>query len=481
MLPPTIAMDNTCLPVSRRRVLKQAGVYSSLGGVAMVAGCLGNEGQQDTTTTTAAGDGSDADSSEWPDLSGEEVHVLTDENSDPMKNYFNGLAESFESATGATLEIEFLSGGTNVEQRASQLIQAGNPPEIAHVGVSSSTSLVHQGSVRQLNDPLSTWMDKYGEPATNSRLRFEDDDYLIPLVGSSGTLWYREDVYDQHPETWEDLLNQAEKHDGSQGVTGTYVPASSSFFCSGLYALYFGYSNNATVCKKNDNGEIYIAMDEGSNKTRWVETLDYLKKLHQYSPSATDAGCGSLVEAVAGGKSASVVYGGARPKVNAEQNNMDFAGDIRSAKQPKKRSHKSSGIFEGFVSFEGSNVKGGNTFLNFLSDIQRLVDFYLITPVHLGPLWEGVTSSDLYKEGLEKLPDAWKKPDDYETPFHQLDNNLVVLSTEVSGGNPWAGAIGGSGEIGDLVYETLIQEVDVESAIDKRAANLRDVLKEARG
>jgi len=393
-----------------------------------------------------------------------------------MQQFFDNVAKDFESATGATVDMEFGQQGTSVEQRLAQLLQADDPPELFTTSVSQGTQLVYQRDIlRPVNSVLEDIVSEYSEPITGARLTRGEDDYLIPWTASGDALWYRADIFDKAPETWEEMLAQAEKHDNTNGTRAYFQPAKAGF-CTLIVLLSWAYTNEARVAQRID-GEVQIVMGEEPYRDRWIETLEFMKQLHQYAPLAADAGCGQQVQAIASGAAASTPYP-ARVKINAIDTKPDMAENLHPTLIPKKRSHTTNGVVEGLVSFKDSNGGVADTYIDFLFQNEHLMNFYSTTPVHLGPPYNAIQESDPYQEMLDNLPSQWSK-EDAEISFEQ-NEKMLSLATETDPPNPYAGAISGSGHLSQMAFDVLVNDNDPEQMVDETIPKVKNTLQEVK-
>jgi len=436
----------------------------------------GTGNNSEGTGNNSEGTGTTKNSDEWPDHSGKELHFVTDENSSQMQKFFKKVGKEFESATGAKVKMEFGQQGSSAEQRLSQLIQAGNPPDLFTTSMSQGTQLVYgENILRPMNSVLDGIADKYSDPIPGARLTQDGDDYLVPWTASGDALWYRADLFDEPPETWDDMLAQAKAHDNPNGTRAHFQPAAPGF-CTLIILLSWAYSNDSRIAQ-NNNGEVEIVMGEKKYQERWVETLDFMKELHQYSPLAADASCAQQVQAVGSGSAASTLYP-ARVKINAIDTKPDMAKNLHPTLIPKNRSNTTNGVVEGLISFKGSNGDVADTYISFLFQEDYLIQFYSTTPVHLGPPYKAIQNSDAYQKMLDNLPSQWSK-EDIEISFEQNEKMLSV-ATETEPPNPYAGAITGSGHLSQMTYDVLVDDQEPSEVVGPTAQKLEDALKSAK-
>lgn len=461
---------------NRRNLLKAVGV----AGVAGLAGCTsdgsgGGDGGDSTPTSGGDGGTTTSPSGEWSDFSGKEMHFITDETNPEFKKFFNRVGADFEETTGAKTNIEIIAGGGAVEERIAQLVQARDPPEVAFSGAGQVTRFVNTGIAGATTPAVEYAMDRYGEPPSSYRATFDGEDYILPLWANVVQYWYRGDIFDEAPNTWDKLLAQVEKHDGKQGMKGTMIPTSSNL-CSDMCFLGFFYSNDGRVFSRS-NSELQVALD-GEHKTAAVETLEFLNQLYEYSPNTTDFGCGDMSDAIPNTTSMSGYYLGARPKLKAIRRDRPFAADVKVVDgMPSKKSKNTVALSEGLITFKEANTEVANEFMKFMIQEEYINDLLFATPIHNNPIWPKMQSSEGYQQRLNELPDAWSDSG-IETALG-LSEYGIPFASEVQPPNPFTGAAYGSRALSQMLFDVLEQGTDPSSAVDKGAKTIRQAVQKA--
>jgi ABC-type glycerol-3-phosphate transport system substrate-binding protein len=441
-----------------------------------MTGCLGGDGGDsgdggDGDDGGDSGDSGDSGDGEWPDLNGERVLLLTEETSEQGIEIFSRITSDFNEATGAEANVEHLAPN-ELNQRLTQLIQAGDPPELVQQP-SALAVFYGQESLAPVNEAVSGFRDQWGELQDNVRIQLDGDDYFAPLWRATSEYWYRDDVVDTHPETWDDLLTAAENADGTDGLAGTFS-AHGQTICVDLEVLGWGYSNGARTLEW-DGDQVTEALT--SYQEEWVEVLEFFDQLYEYSPDAADAGCSEQINAIADGISATGFYPGARPKIQAIRREREFAGDVRAALQPSKESHVTYGDPEGLMTFQGSNTDAAQTFIEFLYQPDYYLDILMITPLHNSPPKAVADTDQMQSRFDEELPDAWTQEDIDRT----IERNDYISNPaiETSPPNKIGRVVLNSQVLSQMKFQTVIEGVDPETAIQNAAAELDEAAQEA--
>lgn len=462
---------------TRRSVLKFAG-GSSVAGLASLAGCSGDGGSNGgggESTSTSSG-GTETSSGEWPDLSGTEVHFLTDESSKKFTAFFEKVKADFEADTGATVKLDLVNLGEQ-GPRLAQLIQAGDPPDVMQAVQTRVVQLQDQGVAGSVNSAMSDMVDRYGEPVSGTRVKVDGTDYAVPCWINPSGQWYREDIYEGEPKTWDDMLKYAEEADNPNGIRGTSVPLGKAL-CNDSWFLAYLYTNGGRVCARDDNGKVQCIMNQGENKQRWIETLEFLNELYQYSPTNANASCSQQVQAIPNETSAEAGYVGARPKVQSVQRNKEFADKVRASLVPKKRTEQSHANAIAYMTFEGANVEAGNAFISYMFQEKYFIDILLLTPIHNNPSYPQVREHPEYQAGLDNLDDAWTDSD-IQTSLSFADD-ILPFSQETSPPNPYAGAIYSSKLLVDILNDATINDRDPATIVEEYSQEIQSVIDGAR-
>ncbi|WP_137285366.1 ABC transporter substrate-binding protein [Halorussus salinisoli] len=449
--------------VNRRNVLKGL----SVTGLGSIAGCTGggaSVGQE--TTTTVEGD--------WPDLSGQEVHFLVDETSDAFRNFFSNVGSDFQAATGATVRMEYQATGGSAEERLAQLLQSGDPPEVLLSSVSQSALFAVRGIAAPVNEAFQAATDRYGEP--RQRMQYQGDEYMMPFGSNIGMFWYRTDLYDEAPTTWESLLQGAQNVQENTDLNGTALLGGTSF-CTELQLMSFAYSAGANVAENND-GDINVIMAEGSNRDRWIQTLSYLQDLKSFSGGNEDIGCeGSTV--LANENSAHAWWVGSRPKNQCVVQDRPFAGDVAAVQQPGPGTEGAltCGLTDGLITFQDADVEAAQTYMEFFAQPKYFTQIMAITPIHIIPPFPGIFELPAVQQQLNELPDVWTDHD-IQT-MKNATENYTTLADETDPPNPYSGAIYGSNILSDIMYDATINQRDPAAIVDEYAPQIQNVVDQA--
>jgi ABC-type glycerol-3-phosphate transport system substrate-binding protein len=451
---------------NRRKVLKALGGGAAIGTTGL-AGCFGFGGSNGGNGGDAT-PGGDVDSSEWPDLSGQSVHMLINETAQPFRDLFNQMGADFTAATGAQVNNEFTGIGTGMRQRISQLLQAGEPPEIVFARGANATNLLQAGALHPVDEALEHWEEKWGQPEERSFIQFDGQNWLLPISTKGGVFWYRDDIYSGEPETWDDWMEMSRQADEQEGMRGTFLPRFEGQ-CPEWYYIGYAWSNGGRWMERDGDGNIRVAVDRGSSRDSWIEMLEFLNELKAYSPSGSEPPC---LEAIPSGEAASTIGTVVRPKNQAVERGVPFAREVTGTPPPYKSDEIHTGNAEGFVLLDTPNSEAGMEWLKFLSQIEYNIPLYSITPLQIQPVYEGIRETQEWEDFLSNIPDEWKDQDIEASQYREFEQ----LPNETDPPNPYVGGLFQSWEVSQMVFDVTVQDMNPAEAVDQHADNLRDVL-----
>ena len=471
-------------PTPRRNAIKTIGAAGIIG----LAGCAGDGGgggggggDGGDGGSTQSGGSTSGSNSEWPDYSGQSLHILTGIQN--QKEIFANIGEEFKSATGIDeIKIE-VTGMNNQRQRVIQLVQAGDPPDIVQDTQTLTPRYVNADLALDVSGMIADISDRIGAPADNARVKLDGSDYFVPLWHNISSWWWRDDLVEAaglNPSDFEDAdwdlaMEAAEKmHDPENNINGTYVPAGTGSH-STFRTIAWLYTNGGSICTW-ENDEIVVNFDEGKNRTRMIETLEMLKERYQYSPAATDSSWDTAANAIPNGNTACKWYLGFRPKIRSIENDRDFAPDVHVAPMPAKETKQTVASTDGFVPIDGNNPEAAQDFLRFMMQPKYIVNILAsITPVHNVPAYPGISDSDVYNEAISEAPwntESMNVADDIKT---YTSNRQYVRPRifDTNPPNPYSNASYVSEPLWSLHQDVLLNDTEPAAAVDKWAPKLQ--------
>ena len=437
-----------------------------------VAGCMGGDGED---TGANGGELETTDPEEWPDYDGEEITIITESSSDTYIDWWEGVAGRFEEATGATVDFEFAGHGDGYRNRMAELLQAGDPPEISHMPINEAAEYGTAGHLADHTEVVDYWEDYWEDSYEDlHRMQIDDTDSYLPMHSNVPTLWYRSDVIDEAPETWEDEVAMAAEHDEGEGGTRGYtVMTMTGTWQNDIMGFSRVWSNGGALCER-DGDDIVVVMDDDDNLDAWIEVMEHEQELYEYSDDNLDMDADDMNMRLANEQSYSSHWNGSYPKRNTIEMGVDFAEEIRPTAPPTPDGNElvSWGNIQGQAVFEDAeNAEVGLEFLKFLAHPENAMGYYFADDLHQAPLMEALTDSDEFEDHREEMPDEWAFPEDHNFDWLEYGQDLA---TEIEPPNEYAASIAMDTVYAQAQRAVLVDEEDPEETLLEVADVVRD-------
>ena len=265
----------------RRTLLKAVGGSTALAGL---AGCISTGG--DGSDGSGGSDGSDgSDGSGGGDTGSARLWVdLSDAEDEAISEYI----DQYESDTGDTINKE--APGGELDQQLETAIPAGDGPDSwvwAHDWVGRFAVREDPSFLYDASDDVDVSLDSYTQAAREAA-QFDGSLYGLPFASETVALFYNEDMVDEPPETFEEMVSvMDEYHDPENGEYGLSYPVTDPYFVSGFIQAYGG--------NIFDEQSREVGVDSDACK----RGMDALETLSQYVPA--DPGYESQIVAFADG------------------------------------------------------------------------------------------------------------------------------------------------------------------------------------
>lgn len=191
---------------------------------------------------------------------------------------YEELIEAYEKEhPNVTIEYQQVNFGTDLETKLNTLYAGGSAPDLVRAPISTIALRASMGQYAALDEFIEEWPEKdnYMENAYEIG-SYQGKQYGLPIVIDAQVFFYRKDYFeeagldpDSPPETWEELLEYAEKLTVREG--NDVVRAGFAFPISGEHQtlIPFARQNGSLVVDEENNKPTF-------NDDKTVETLEYL-------------------------------------------------------------------------------------------------------------------------------------------------------------------------------------------------------------
>lgn len=385
------------------------------------------------------------------------------------------IGQEYEKLTGVKVEAEAIPLADIYAKITSTLNTSGQydiflTGFIGHVAV-----LKEKGLVESLDDVI----EKIGgKKDFKEKILFPIDGkvYWIPYDYNLAYLYIRKDWLNEKgltvPKTWDELLNVAKAlTDKEKNRYGIFLPLKSDTATDWL-TTGFLWSNDVKIFDDKWN----VIFDSPEMKPKVVETLNLLKKLHQYMPPGIEqASYSETIAAFTSGQVAMAPYSG-RIVETIETKAPDLADKFEVFGFPTKDGNGSAVTFgyDGMAVIKSQHSDEAKKFLEWFYK-EKIIDFLHSAPVHMFPAQESIYQSEKWRSHplIKKYWESGVKPQ------YDLLQKAKMNSIDTDG--PYMdvkpGIVLESYVIPKMFQRVLLNNENPEKVVDETAAEIRNMVK----
>jgi multiple sugar transport system substrate-binding protein len=401
-----------------------------------------------------------------------EIVFLSEESNPKAIAVYERINAEFEKNTGIKVTMEY-PGFANIAKRIATLIAAGTPPELVWYGAGSAMNLALEDQLVDVSDVVK----EVGGIPENLRMVYKGADRSIPTSQQFTYGWYRKDLYQQKglqpAKSWEEYLSNAKTLNNPPNLYGCIVPSAETGASTILLETSF-MANDVHWFEYNASKKQYeVAIDQGANRKRAVETLDYLYELHKYSPEASTYNWAELMSTYITEKAANSYYVGARLLEQVMANNARIGDVTAPVSLPKRLTDHYFLSIQGFHILNQSNVDGAKQYCKFFLKHPDYIKWLHAVPLHIVPASREVLRSTKYQDNpvIQQRMDV----------LHFLDavwgKGVALYYWDGKEMNPLTGLYHNENLAGRMVAMRNLKDMKAEAVIDEVAAQLRSKVK----
>lgn len=424
----------------RRSVLTTAGV--ALTG--LTAGCLGGGGGDDRTT----------------------IQYLSDRGA--SSDIIDDIVSEFETEHSEyEVDVTYTSRGTTSDQQLQQMRAAGNPPDLIFDTSADAYRYQRNGNAAVVSDAV----ESAGLP---DPVNVEGESYFAPAIVEPLMGWYREDIYETNPGTWEEWQTEARRISENEDMEGYILPSGQTNNADTQLTQYF-WENNVDIYTGPSN-DIQITIDDENNRQAAIETLEWVQRMAEYAPNGSGWEWGDCIEALQQENAAALMSVGGLPILSIRANRPELATNLAPTSYPSPEGVDRNNwwaYMEGHVVWaEGTATEGAREFVRFFSQSERFLDFVLSEPLFQLPPTveqldsEQVTSNPVIQEHMDALELARENWDSFSTPLETGDNG----APNIIAANAYNQQV-----FGQAADQLLVGGKSPEATVDWLASELREL------
>ena len=384
----------------------------------------------------------------------------------------------FEQANPG-IKVELTSvGWAEAHTKFMAAVAGGNPPDIAVESYGWPITYSQMGILQPVDDVIEAIGEENILPQ-DLKLNFYGGHYWgVPLYGTPSVLYYRKDVFEAKglspPTTWDELLETAKMaHDPDNDLYG-FVVTGGAQELTNVMIWDFLSNNGASIF--NDNRPV-TEDDVAFNSKETIETFEYLKKLHAYSPPGSEMwGSAEYSQMYPTGRTAMVfdmMFGHARILTTAPEM-KDKIAVAELPVGPSLGDRQGSFLYNtvGLMVFkDAGEPEAAKEFLKFLMKNDDVyVEWLLAYPFAMWPVTYSSQDKFFAASALQEFPDHVKLGLDV------LPKGSVTAMYH--GATPFWGEMEARSTLAHVMQRILIDKWSVEDAVAEGEENIKEIVRE---
>ena len=357
------------------------------------------------------------------------------------------IIEEYEAANpNVSIELESIGWGDAYQALTTDFL-AGDAPDIIYSGTRWIPAFAAMDALLDMNEYVSEEKTSTFPDGIMQGQYFDDGLYGLPVAFSTKVLYYRTDLIDTPPRTWDELLETAvsvsEEHDD---VHGMGIPGASHV---GTVQHFSKFLHQAGGAFFDDNGDVALETPEAAEALRFYTEL-YTE--HEVTPNPTEFNREELPTLFGEGSLAMHINGPwARLIMDLDPDNEEapYATTVLP-------SHRRSGGLQGgdsLVVWSGTeHPEVAVDFIDFWTSFEQHTEYIRLHG--LVPMVEGQAEledfqDDFWHPFIEMIDDGYPEPQPLAwEPFEEI--------------------------ISDMIQNVLLGELSVEAALESAAQEIRD-------
>ena len=366
--------------MNRRRFVRTAGAASVVG----LAGCMGGGDGNGSGNGNGNGGGGGGGGG------GKTINYLSDRGD--SKPVIDEIISEFEQEHDYTVNVTYTSKGTSTDEQLQKMVAANNPPDLLFDTSADAYRYQRDGVLA----PVSDAVQGSGLP---DPVNVDGESYFVPTMVEPLMGWYRNDLYQENPTTWEAWQSEA-KRVGDEGDVNGYVVQSGQTNNADTQMTQYLWQNDVEIYD-GPSDDIQITLDDGDNRDAAVQTFEWAKTMSEYSPNASGWEWGDAIGALQQENAAAIASVGGLPILTIQENRPDLVEKLSPMPFPVpngKKQDKWWAYMEGHVvRNDGGATEGAQQFAKFFNESDRFMDFVLSAPLFQFPPTKEGLSSDAVK------------------------------------------------------------------------------------
>ncbi|HVY99706.1 MAG TPA: extracellular solute-binding protein [Dongiaceae bacterium] len=398
------------------------------------------------------------------------IRLMNTETAIPNVEAFKEIAAAYNKASG----VELIVDNVEVEDSLTKLsasMRSGNPYDMSVLGFIGDVLLLAD---QDFLVPVDDLVAKY-EWGPRILFPYKGHTWWYPYDYNFCVTWYRKDLYAKSglkvPTNRNEFLANAEKLN-SDSMNGCMYPTGNTSATQWMTSGFF-FAEGVNFL----DDDLKVVLDQGDNKSKAVETLDYFNKLYQFMPAGmSQAAWAQALGQFANQQVAHAPYS-ARMIDNLAANAPDLADQVGLFPYYSSSGDTASVGFgyDGFVILNTPQAEESRKFMAWFAD-NMYIRWLQAAPLAMQPArldvyedkrWLEIPMIQKYKGVMDELRAMIGK-----------DSSVQITSLDTQGKEPniQAAKIYGSRIYNEMLQSVTLKQRSSAEAVDVAAQQMRKLI-----
>ena len=191
----------------------------------------------------------------------ESIHALADQMIAQFNEVYPNIKVNHESLPGASDDVK--------ESLMTSLAAGDSSPDVFECDIIWVSQFAAAGWLLDVTDDIETVADQYLDGPL-STVYYNDRAYGYPDYTDVGLLYYRSDIIDTPPTTWDELVELSKENIGKNGIENGY-----------LFQMFQGEPTSCNMLEfiKQNGGQDLVNGEFKVNSDNSVEALEFVEEL----------------------------------------------------------------------------------------------------------------------------------------------------------------------------------------------------------
>ncbi|MBA4700356.1 MAG: extracellular solute-binding protein [Ruminococcus sp.] len=236
-------------------------LLSTAMAVSLAAGCGNSDKEEGSSADSSKGAGAS-------DISGEVTFVSGNDQTGALDEMIAAFNEEYPNVT---IDHQLLPGNSDDVKKSlmTSLAAGDSEPDVFECDIIWVSQFAAAGWLLDVTDNLEAKADEY-LAGPLSTCYFGDKAYAYPNYTDVGLLYYRSDLVDTPPATWDELVEMSKEHIGKDGIDYGYI-----------FQMFQGEPTSCNMLEfiKQNGGTDLVDGKFAMNNSNTIESLEFVNSL----------------------------------------------------------------------------------------------------------------------------------------------------------------------------------------------------------